>query len=244
MSDDPIERSGSGDPIYRHKDRDRGFTIPETFGTHLEAIQNHLAEHLAPVENVFHEIISDLVHLDVLLIPAADDRPFHVLVTSGMSDLPMSVPDGLEDFQRAELLVVLPPDWPLDEERFKDHRVFWPIEWLKMLGRLPHEYETWLGYGHSVPNGDPPEPIPGTEFVGVALNYIDWLPDEFTRLEINSETGIIFYQIVPLYREEMDLKMASGMEALEALFEKHEIGFVLDCKRPNVAKKKRRFGLF
>ncbi len=243
MSDDePIERSESGGPIYRHKARDRDWTPPESYCDHLKAIEAHLANYIAPVENVFHEIVSDLVHLDVLIIPPAADRPFHVLVTSGMSDLPMTVPEGAERWRRAELLIALPADWPLDDARLKDESNYWPIYWLKTLGRLPHEYRTWLGYGHSVPNGDPAEPIADTKFAGVTLTLAEWLPDEFHMLEVGPDEGVCFYQMTPLYPDEMALKLKKGAEALDELFEKRGIDFVLDVDRPNVARK--RFGLF
>lgn len=244
MSDDEsIERSESGSPIYRHQPRERDWTPPESFCDHLEAIEAHLAQSIAPVENVFHEILSDLVHLDILHIPPADDRPFHVLVTSGMSDLPMTVPEGAEPWRRAELLIALPADWPLDQNSLKDDENYWPIRWLKMLGRLPHEYETWLGYGHTIPNGDPAEPIADTGFVGVMLNLAEWLPDEFHRLEVGPDEAVCFYQILPLYPEEMAFKLKKGAEALDELIEERGIDFVLDANRPNLAKKK-RFGLF
>jgi hypothetical protein len=244
MPDEPTERSDSGTPIIRHRPSERGWTPPKSASGNLQAIQEHLAEHIGPVENVFHELISDLVHLDVLMIPPAADRPFNVLVTSGMSDLPMTVPNGMENFRRAEVMIALPSDWPLDYARFDDERVYWPIRWLKMLGRLPHEFNTWLGYGHSVPNGDPPEPIPGTKFTGVMTTFARWLPRDFSRLELGPARWIFFYQMVPLYPEEMDLKLNKGTEALVKRFEERDISFVLDPNRPNVARRKRLFGLF
>lgn len=244
MSQEPSERSESGSPIYRYQDNDRGWTPPKSYGDYLEAIEAHLAKFIAPVEIVYHEILSDLVHLDILMIPPAEDRPFHVLVTSGMSDLPMTVPEGAEEYRRAELLIALPAEWPLDQADLKDDRNDWPIRWLKMLGRLPHEYQTWLGYGHSVPNGDPAVPIADTGFTGVTLTCVEWLPFEFFRMDAGEGDAVHFYQMTPLYPEEMALKLSKGPETLGDLFKERGIGFVLDVDRPNVAKRKRWFGLF
>jgi hypothetical protein len=44
--------------------------------------------------------------------------------------------------------------------------------------------------------------------------------------------------MVPLYQEEMDLKLKKGAEELEGRLEKEKVGFILDTKRPNVAVKK------
>jgi hypothetical protein len=42
----------------------------------IEAVDAHIARHVAPVETVFHEIISPDVHIDVHFVRAAPDRPF------------------------------------------------------------------------------------------------------------------------------------------------------------------------
>ncbi|MDG4772986.1 hypothetical protein [Solwaraspora sp. WMMD792] len=42
------------------------------------------------------------------------------------------------------------------------------------MARLPHEYSTWIGDWHSVPNGDPPQPYAaGTPFAGVVVTPAD-----------------------------------------------------------------------
>lgn len=237
-NDDDVEQSEGGSPIYRHQARERKWKLPEHPGEHLEIIEAHVEEHIGKIEGVFHEILSDLIHLDVLTIPATDDRPFHVLVTSGVSDEPMNVPEGMEEFNRAELLIALPAEWPLSQEAFANEDFYWPIRWLKMVGRMPHEYETWIGWGHTIPNFDPPEPIANTKFTGVMLTPPYWLGEDFLQLETPSGETISFYSVVPLYQEEMDFKLKHGAEALEDLFEKHDVDFAICPGRPNAAKKK------
>jgi hypothetical protein len=233
-----IERSEDGYPIYRHEARERGWQVPENFGLHLEEIEAHLEKHVGKVETVFHEIVSDLIHLDVLFVKATRVRPYHVLVTSGVSDLPMKVPDGMENFRRAELLIALPEDWPLSQEDFEDESNYWPVKWLKQIGRLPHEYETWIGWGHTIPNGDPAEPIADTQFIGVMVTPPYFLPAEFFQLPTKSGETVCFYMLIPLYREEMDFKLKKGAEALEEKLLKDDSNFILNVNRPNVAKKK------
>jgi hypothetical protein len=55
-------------------------------------------------------------------------------------------------------MICLPPDWPLEIVSQKDVRHYWPIYLLKMLARFPHQFNTWLWCGHTMPNGDPVEP--------------------------------------------------------------------------------------
>jgi hypothetical protein len=237
MSDD-IERSESGSPIYRHKPREQAWEAPQHPGKYLDEIDAHVERYIGKVETVFHEILSDMVHLDVHFVPATKERPFHVLVTSGVSDEPMNVPEGMEEFRRAELLMALPRHWPLTQEDFKREENYWPVRWLKQIGRLPHEYNTWIGWGHSIPNGDPAEPIANTDFIGVMVTPAQWLPMEFFQLTANDGEKISFYELVPLYQEEIDLKMKQGAEELEERLAKVGGGVALDVKRPNVAKKK------
>ncbi len=235
---DEIETSESGDPIHRHKAKERDWEVPQHSGRNLESVEQHVEQYIGEVETVFHEIMSDRVHLDVMFVPATDERPYHVLVTSGVSDLPMTVPEGMEDFNRVELLMALPASWPITEESFKDEANYWPVRWLKMVGRLPHDYDTWIGWGHTIPNGDPPEPIANTQFIGVMLAPAYWLSRDFYQLQAESGDTITFFSLVPLYQEEMDLKLRAGADEIEERLEKAEVDFVLDVDRTNVARTK------
>ncbi|MGO4108998.1 suppressor of fused domain protein [Paenibacillus sp. YAF4_2] len=48
-------------------------------------------------------MISDLIHLDILFVAPAQERNYIItLITCGMSNMPMTVPDGAEDFSYAE----------------------------------------------------------------------------------------------------------------------------------------------
>jgi hypothetical protein len=238
MANNDVERSESGNPIYRHKARERQWTAPQHAGEHFEELETHIEKHIGEIGTVFHEIVSDLIHLDVLFVPASAERPYHVLITSGVSDEPMNVPNGMEKFKRTELLIALPDEWPLTEDAFKDEANYWPVRWLKQIGRLPHEYDTWIGWGHTIPNGDPPERIANTEFIGVMLTAPYWLPPDFFQLTTRTGDIVSFYVLVPLYREEMDLKLKEGVDELEKQLGKAGVNWILDTKRPNVAKRK------
>ena len=239
MSEQP-ERSPSGQPIYRHGEK-AACRPPSEHAAHLKVIEAHVEKHIGKIETVYHEMLSDQVHLYVLLVPATAERPFHALVTSGASDLPMAVPEGMEAFNRVELMIALPPTWPLTQESMADETIYWPIRWLKMVARLPHEYRTWIGWGHTVPNGDPAEAIANTGFVGVMLSPAYGLSPEFFQLPIEGGDNITFYQMVPLYPEEMALKLRKGAEEIEKRLERSQCGMVLNPERPNVGKSRRWF---
>ncbi|MBX7222876.1 MAG: suppressor of fused domain protein [Blastocatellia bacterium] len=237
MSSDE-EFSEAGQPIYRHGERKQPFELAEGDPNRIALISDHISRHLGPVEMVLHEIVSDLIHIDLHWVKPTPERNFHTLVTSGMSDRPMTVPPGAENFQFAELMVCLPPNWPVSQEAFTDEMNYWPIRWLKILARFPHEYGTWVGMGHSIPNGDPPEPLaPLAEMCCWLLLPPLLAPMEFYQLQVNPHKSIHFYAIVPIFREEMELKLRSGTDALLDKFDEFEVTELIDLDRRNVCKK-------
>jgi hypothetical protein len=220
------ELSPSGQPIYRHKARKKPFELAHGDSETIEAVEKHIAEHLGEADSVFHEIMSDLVHIDVHVVKPSAKRPYYSLVTSGMSDRPMTTPEGAHDLRFAELMINLPADWPIegkDGQVNGDPAAYWPIGWLKMIARLPHEYTTWLAFGHTIPNGDPAEPFEGTDFIGSILLPPMLAPDGFSQLTLPGRT-VHFYALCPLYAEEMQLKLEGGTDALLEAFDKADLG--------------------
>ena len=238
------EISGSGAPIYRHEARERDLELPSDPARNVESVTAHVERFLGPVDAVLHEMVSDRVHLDLLHVRPSEERPFHVLVTSGVSDLEMTVPEEHEGPRRVELMLALPEEWPVGEEAFEREEAYWPARWLKTIGRLPHEYSTWIGYGHSIPNGDPAEPIADTPFTGFLLTFPYLFPEDFHLLECDSGDEVLFYSLYPLHPGEMELKLRRGTEALEALLEKREAPLVVDPARPDVTRRRGFFGRF
>jgi hypothetical protein len=240
---EPHETTPSGAPIYRHEARTKGFEPAIGDEETIKAVGDHIERYIGPVDNVFHEIMSDLVHIDVHVVNPTPERNWYTLVTSGMSDRAMTVPEGAEEFTHAELILCLPPDWPMDKESWEDARNFWPIYWLKALARMPHEYETWLGWGHTVPNGDPAEPYAEDTKLCCMLVMLPVLAEEgFQQMKMPGGKVVNFYALFPLYKEEVDFKLKHGAEGLVVRFEKAGVTEVLNVGRGNTCKK--RFGLF
>ncbi|MGE0790926.1 MAG: suppressor of fused domain protein [Sandaracinaceae bacterium] len=211
MSDD--ERSPGGSPIYRHQQAapstgEVGHADDRRISDHLDRV--HGGEH-----NVFHEIVSDRVHVDVHVLAPTAERPFWLLCTAGMSAHPMNVPPGVEnadEWRHAEVAMFLPTNWSPSREAFEDERVYWPIRLLKGLARLPHEYSTWLGWGHSIPNGDPAAPYaPGTLLSGAVLIP----PFAFEDLFVVPGTPTLHvFQVLPVTQAEMQLKLERALEGM------------------------------
>lgn len=232
--------SEGGSSVYSYEKEDnKKFVFPDRNCVYMEEICVHFEKYIGEPENVFHELMSEYVHIDVHWIKPTDERPYHVLFTTGMSDYPMYLPKDLEnptEFSHAELMVYLPKEWNLDEDSFDDDNNYWPIYFLKMIARFPHQYKTWMAEGHTIPNGPDAEPIANTDF-GCILLMPPYLsaPQEFLQLQTKDGTTINFYCILPLYVEEMDLKLEEGVDALLDLFDEYQINEVIDIHRRNVA---------
>lgn len=237
MNDDHQQdnQSESGIPIYRHQTPENQSDQQISGNPFVEQIENHIQTHVGPIANVFHEIISELVHLDVYIVEPTLDKNFYTLITSGMSARPMAVPEGAEEFRYGELLINLPPDWKINQEDFKSEENYGPLRLLKFLARLPHQYGTWLSYYHTIPNGDPPAPFTSnTGFSGAMLIAPLIHPEQFSTLKIDEKTTIYFYSLLPLYTEEMNIKLRSGTKTLIQRLQSINTSDLIDLSRPNV----------
>ncbi|MCA8922679.1 MAG: suppressor of fused domain protein [Planctomycetes bacterium] len=229
------EVSPGGSRIYRHQ---RRVPFAPTAGSadNVEAITAHIEATVGPIAHVLHEVVSDLVHVDLHVVEPSEARPYLLLVTSGMSEVPMRVPPEVDPsgLGYAELAIQLPSDWPMEASLWRDEANFWPLRWLKILARLPHAYDTWLGVGHTIPNGDPPRPFaPTTAQCGVILVRAGLIAEDFVELEHEGKR-IEFFQLVPLHADEMDFKLEHGADALFARFAERELSLIVDPQRPSV----------
>lgn len=236
MAGEKVERTPHGDIIYRHtnsKPFESVFDSPD-----VEQIQSHVEKYIGKVENVFHEFISNFAHIDILLVKPTPQRNFYTLVTSGMSQRPMKTPPGFQGCGYAELLICLPPDWPMTDAAMNDESNYWPLRWLKILARFPHEYDSWLWYGHTIPNGDPATGFArNTQLSGIILAPPLMVPEEFGVLRINETKSIQFFTMLPIYTDEMNYKLKNGADSLFELMDQQSINPILDVQRPSVCKK-------
>jgi hypothetical protein len=239
MSD---ERSPGGSNIKRYEAHDREFEPATGDPDLIDGLTEHLQRHLGSEGMVFHEVVSDLVHIDVLQARPTDEFPFHTLLTCGMSERPMTVPQELPEARHAEVMLRLSPEWPMEQEAFQDESVYWPLRLLKMLARFPHEYDTWLGLGHTVPHGDPPEPFaPNTGLAGAIILPPVLGPEGFELAEVAGRQ-INVLAVVPLHADELDFKLDKGTDDLLDLLDGAELSELLDPGRPSVVRRRR--GLF
>ena len=198
----------------------------------MSAIEEHIKNTFGEFENVFHELVSPDIHVDICVVPPSEARDYYTLVTMGMGAHRMNVPEELAEYklERAELAIALPPDWKLDEESLKDERWYWPIGLLKVLARLPISGDTWLGFGHTMDKQSPF--AENTTLCGALLvgpQDVVWNGGEICTLPSGEEVN--FYQIIPLYRNELKYKLEHDADAL--LEKMAGISFVVNPTRQN-----------
>ncbi len=243
------ERSRGGSEIIRHDARDDEPHLSGGDEALIEAVGDHISAHFEGYGEsgaVFDEIVSPHVHIDVYVVEPTEDRPWYTLITSGMAERPMNVPEGLEDYRYAEMMVSLPPEWQVDHQAWTvaedAEESFWPVRTLKMLARLPHEHDTFLFYGHTVPNGDPPEPYATTTRLCCAWIAPPVLtPGGFDELTMTDGRVVHFYAFVPIYEDEMKLKLKRGDDALRDAMDEHDGSELLQLDRPSVVPRRRGF---
>lgn len=240
-----MERSESGSPILRHEVREREFEFAIGDSENIDRISEHIERHIGPVATVFHELISDMVHIDVHIVEPSSAHPCYTLVTSGMSDIAMSPPEGYPELRYSELFIRLPPDWNMSQDSWKAEENYWPIRLLKYLSRFPHEYQTWLWALHTIPNGNPPGPFASnTAMCGVILVPPVTIAGGFYELPIDENKTIHFHGVIPLHADEMDWKLKKGAEALFDGFEKNGVCEILNPSRASVVEKRKSWFSF
>jgi hypothetical protein len=197
-------------------------SLGESAAKFTEAREEVYAKFFGKAATVSHEIIPLIPHIDVYSHERGQlGRDFCTLVTGGMSDLEMRIPAGAEAPRRVELIFYCSEP---NEEYIKT---------MRWLAHFPHDQKTWVGSGHTIPNGNPPEPFWGSSVLDTILllqpivKHDTTLPDE---LILDGEP-VHFLWVVPLTTPECNLKLAKGFAAILKLFQQNHHPHVFDPNR-------------
>ena len=103
---------------------------------------------------------------------------------------------------------------------------------LRFLARFPWEESTWIGRDHTIPL----EPFAeNTRLSGVFFGLPENYPAEAGRIVFSKADAVRFFQVVPVYAEEIDYAAEHGPEELEKLL-KEVASLPVDVARKNLAK--------
>lgn len=176
------------------------------------AILAHIRKYVGPVESVFHEFEAGEFGIDIHHVPPAKKRRAHTLVTTGLSNRPLPKGSGVGF---AELVMRLPPDWPMSDDALDADSAAWPIVLLQALGRLPHENAVAYDFGLCIDgDGLPFDLAAATGFAGVLLAPPVTVPDAFWCLDAGDGKIVDFFGVVMLYPDEVALAKSEGVVAL------------------------------
>lgn len=199
-------------------------------------IRHHIQENISEITAIYHDNTTENIPLDLYHIAPNAMHAFHIFITSGMSHLPMPVETMTSENRRLELLIFLPPEWPVGKRAFADENNYWPVRFLQILASLPQQRQTCLHLHQVIPVSGENADIANTDFSGFLLVPPIHLNPEFARLNTDDGEKILFLAVMPLYAEEMDFILEHGTEALIRKFNQYKINAVIDPYRTNVAE--------
>lgn len=221
---------GLFDVFKRKKNKQEQFFYTES---EMEQYETYIAEQFGEFDGVFHEIISPDIHLDVIIVPPTPENNYYKLITMGMGAYKMGIPDELNQYEleRAELILYLPPTWNVGSDKEED---YWPIRQLKGTARIPVQCDTWLGYGHTVSSDEENTPYAdNTGFCSMMLLNGVNLKGEELDLRMETIGKINFYQLFPLYKEELEYKQGTDADTLLNLFDEADRTPIINISRKN-----------
>ena len=209
-------------PVYLYKNSE------------LEKIESFIENEYGHFDEVIHEIVSPDIHLDIAIVPPNEYQPYYKLVTMGAGAYKMNVPRELKSYklEYAEYVIFLPKEWDIKSDK---EEYYWAIRQLKNIARLPINTDSWLAYGHTITANEDYSPVAeNTEFNSfVLINSINKNNEIVNPLKIGLFKQINFYQMFPLYREEVDYKMENSLEELINKFSDEDLDSVVNINRIN-----------
>lgn len=172
--------------------------------------------------------------IDFAIFPPNAMRDHYVISTIGMGYKNMeSIPAELmeDGLGRMEIIFSVPKNWEINSN---DYEYNWPFDWAKLLAKWVHNADVWLGYGHTIPNGEPFAKNTKQECMILAVPK-DYLYEAEEFFALKDENIIVhFLQMIPIYKEEMEYKLEHSADKLFSLFGKNFTS-IINPKRKNYA---------
>ncbi len=149
------------------------------------------------------------------------------LFTNGLSSHRLNVPEGQEEWSRAELFLQLPPDWPF--EKSDDPQWGWPHLWLREIAQLPANNDDWFGGKFCIV--ELPDLSPNLRFTGCLL----WSQHFFVSQSLGGQI-VTLYRVAPLTADEIAFERAHGIENLINAMSLADVPMHVDMNRRDAAR--------
>jgi len=193
----------------------------------------HYQQYFGESTSVLHEVSSQIFRIHIHIFPSSKKlkRNFTTLVTSGMSDSAMKIPKKLDPSYARREIIMYVPDY---ESKLYSLEQTWFEKILRYTAHFPFEYDTWLGEGHTIQNGNPPQPI--TE--GSLLTNMFLLPPiyeapEAAQIQLD-DTPVKLLWLTFLTDAEAEYKIENGYSKLAKKFTHENFPRVVDPGRKSI----------
>jgi hypothetical protein len=145
-------KTPDGTTVIRHDTAETTLDVTPHAARYRKARESAYGGLFGKALNVSHELLPLVPHVDVYIFQRKrGDQIVYSLVTGGMSDLEMTLPRRAVDVPRRVELIFYCME-PREEY----------ISALRWVAHFPHGSKSWLGHGHTMPNGNPPAPFSGS----------------------------------------------------------------------------------
>ena len=215
-------KSNDNSPIYLYSAKE------------LKKLNTFIENEYGPFSEVIHEIYSPDIRLDIAVVPPTDEQPYYKLITMGAGAYKMNVPEELKKYklERAEYVIFLPKEWDIKSDK---EEYYWVIRYLKTIARLPIYSNSWLGFGHTVSANKDSSPVAdNTKFNSFVLfNSYGKNNHKILPMKLNLFEKVNFYQLYPLYQEELEFKMENSLEDLVNKIDEKDLSFIVNINRKN-----------
>ena len=152
-----------------------------------------------------------------------------ILLTIGAGARPMSVPKDSELPPRAEYLIRLPADWNVQSGEERDA---WPVRLLMNIASLPETTQSYNAWGHTFSFS---QGLPFADNTGLCAAMLTGMNDREGQCRLHDGEAVTFYEVIPLYAEELTFVAEQNPVALIDEFIRYNLPRVVTPDRPNVA---------
>jgi hypothetical protein len=198
---------------------------------HEEMIRRFGADHIVELplsEDEVPLLLIDLVNKGKLQL--------RILLTNGLSEYKMPVPEKFKERAFNELFFCLPSYWDLNDRN--NPTMNWVFVWIQKLYKHVTDKATWFGPGHTIPCGNPFKSLSET-MKSNHLFLIDpmLMKEEMIPFEQDDKTTY-FLAILPIFEDEMDYKRGKGTFKLLEKLANSRISEKLDDYRATCLKRR------
>ncbi|MDX2359438.1 MAG: suppressor of fused domain protein [Crocinitomicaceae bacterium] len=170
--------------------------------------------------------------IPLLILDLELKSPVTVIVTNGLSDYRMPVPEKLVGKEHNELYFCLPNYWEWEDAA--NPNMNWVFPWIQRLAKFVVEKETWFGHGHTMPCGKEELALSNSmQQNHFLLSDPILLEQELAPIDLEDKT-IHFLGIIPVFKDEFQYKQSRGTFKLLTKFMNKGVTEKLDDFRYSV----------